>query len=161
MKVFRTSPCFYSFIGVYGQGGLACCGSWGCRESDTTERLNWTELIDYFDPELIFLLELTWLPGCPVSLGHPVLSWVGFPGIQSRTLQHHFLHWIDESAARGMKHALQEEWGQQRSLSSGVLLGLGYHVSIRTNSVKRVKWIRKRETHIIYEHIYVGSRKII
>ena len=25
------------------QGGLACCGSWGCKESDTTERLNWTE----------------------------------------------------------------------------------------------------------------------
>ena len=27
-----------------GQGGLACCGSWVCRESDTTEQLNWTEL---------------------------------------------------------------------------------------------------------------------
>ena len=27
-----------------GQGGLACCGSWGRKESDTTERLNWTEL---------------------------------------------------------------------------------------------------------------------
>ena len=27
-----------------GQGGLACCNSWGHRESDTTERLNWTEL---------------------------------------------------------------------------------------------------------------------
>ena len=26
-----------------GQGGLACCNSWGCKESDTTERLNWTE----------------------------------------------------------------------------------------------------------------------
>ena len=26
-----------------GQGGLACCGSWGCKESDTTEWLNWTE----------------------------------------------------------------------------------------------------------------------
>ena len=26
------------------QGGLACCNSWGSRESDTTERLNWTEL---------------------------------------------------------------------------------------------------------------------
>ena len=25
------------------QGGLACCSSWGCKESDTTERLNWTE----------------------------------------------------------------------------------------------------------------------
>ena len=23
-----------------GQGGLACCGSWGCKESDTTERLS-------------------------------------------------------------------------------------------------------------------------
>ena len=26
-----------------GQGGLACCGSWGHKESDTTEQLNWTE----------------------------------------------------------------------------------------------------------------------
>ena len=29
---------------VDGQGGLACCDSWGCKESDTTEWLNWTEL---------------------------------------------------------------------------------------------------------------------
>ena len=27
-----------------GQGGLACCDSWGRKESDMTERLNWTEL---------------------------------------------------------------------------------------------------------------------
>ena len=27
-----------------GQGGLACCDSWGCKESDTTEQLSWTEL---------------------------------------------------------------------------------------------------------------------
>ena len=27
-----------------GQGGLACCDSWCLKESDTTERLNWTEL---------------------------------------------------------------------------------------------------------------------
>ena len=26
-----------------GQGGLACCDSWGCKESDMTERLSWTE----------------------------------------------------------------------------------------------------------------------
>ena len=26
-----------------GQGGLACCNSWGRKESDTTKRLNWTE----------------------------------------------------------------------------------------------------------------------
>jgi len=28
-----------------GQGGLACCDSWGHKESDTTEQLNWTELM--------------------------------------------------------------------------------------------------------------------
>ena len=28
-----------------GQGGLACCNSWGHKELDTTEQLNWTELI--------------------------------------------------------------------------------------------------------------------
>ena len=27
-----------------GQGGLACCNSWGRKESATTEWLNWTEL---------------------------------------------------------------------------------------------------------------------
>ena len=27
------------------QGGLVCCDSWGCKESDTTEWLNWTEPI--------------------------------------------------------------------------------------------------------------------
>ena len=36
---------FESAPGVGGrQGGLACCSPWGCKESDTTERLNWTEL---------------------------------------------------------------------------------------------------------------------
>ena len=28
-----------------GQRGLACCDSWGHKESDTTEQLNWTELL--------------------------------------------------------------------------------------------------------------------
>ena len=31
--------------GSYGQGALACCDSWGRKESDTTEQLNWTELM--------------------------------------------------------------------------------------------------------------------
>ena len=30
---------------VDGQRGLACCDSWGGKESDTTERLNLTELL--------------------------------------------------------------------------------------------------------------------
>ena len=41
-----------------GQGGLACCDSWGRKESDTTEQLNWTELkcIDSHFPLVIFML---------------------------------------------------------------------------------------------------------
>ena len=27
-----------------GQGGLACCSPWGCKESDTSQWLNWTGL---------------------------------------------------------------------------------------------------------------------
>ena len=32
-----------------GQGSLACCSPWGCKESDTTEWLNWT------DPTILLL----------------------------------------------------------------------------------------------------------
>ena len=37
-----------------GQGGLACCDSWGHKESDTTERLIWSNLMLY---EIKFLLQ--------------------------------------------------------------------------------------------------------
>ena len=36
-----------------GQGGMACCGSWSHEESDTTERLNWTELITYVSRSIV------------------------------------------------------------------------------------------------------------
>ena len=30
-----------------GQGSLACCSPWGCKELDTTQRLNNNEQADY------------------------------------------------------------------------------------------------------------------
>ena len=36
-----------------GQGSLVCCDSWGHKESDTTERLNWTD-------DTLFLLFLSY-----------------------------------------------------------------------------------------------------
>ena len=30
-----------------GQGGLAYCSSWSCKESDTTKQLNWTDKLHY------------------------------------------------------------------------------------------------------------------
>ena len=39
-----------------GQGGLVCCSSWGHKESDTTEQMNWTEWKICFHPSTIHLL---------------------------------------------------------------------------------------------------------
>ena len=41
-----------------GQGGLAYCDSWGHKESDMTERLNWTEMMGYPDKDWIGLIQL-------------------------------------------------------------------------------------------------------
>ena len=69
-----------------GQGGLACCGSWGRKESDTTEWLNWTELkwthaecILFFKKKSLVLFfsimfEMHWY-WCSSSI-----SWFSFPG---------------------------------------------------------------------------------
>ena len=34
-----------------GQGSLACCSPWGCKESDRTEWLNWTDVHIYMQSE--------------------------------------------------------------------------------------------------------------
>ena len=31
-----------------GQGGLECCDSWGRKELDMTERLNWTAVLEVY-----------------------------------------------------------------------------------------------------------------
>ena len=38
-----------------GQGSLACCSPWGGKESDTTERLNWTELNHHLSLQWVFI----------------------------------------------------------------------------------------------------------
>ena len=44
------------------QGGLACCDSWDCKESDMTKRLNWTELNDFLS-----WLTLKWILKFPLT----------------------------------------------------------------------------------------------
>ena len=44
------------------QGGLACWDLWGLKESDTTERLNWTELMQLCkEKNVIFSESRKWL----------------------------------------------------------------------------------------------------
>ena len=56
-----------------GQGGLVCCGSWGHKESDMTEWLNWTELPQLQPLNSIFLEEVKATSGshmvCDYSFG--------------------------------------------------------------------------------------------
>ena len=62
-----------------GQGGLACCDSWGCKESVTTERLIWSEL--FFEIHGV-AKSRTWLSDwsdliwmCPVKFSSPQHFW--------------------------------------------------------------------------------------
>ena len=47
-----------------GQGGLACCDSWGRKESDMTERLNWTSWTEHSCSDLKVLLPSKFLWVC-------------------------------------------------------------------------------------------------
>ena len=58
-----------------GQENLTCCSPWGCKESETTEQLNWTELI-WNIPPMAKLFELLTL--FDQSATFPELSWINF-----------------------------------------------------------------------------------
>ena len=50
-----------------GQGGLACCDSWGRRESDMTQRLNWT--VKYLISDWIFSVQCALCCSCLSHIG--------------------------------------------------------------------------------------------
>jgi len=64
-----------------GQGGLVCCDSWGCKESGTTEQLNWTELNTIWEFLLIsffpFLYSNVFLQTRMWVMRFPVLKKIG------------------------------------------------------------------------------------
>ena len=49
-----------------GQGGLACYSSWGHKESDTTERLNWTVLSAIHSNAFHSYWRITFLDNCQI-----------------------------------------------------------------------------------------------
>ena len=52
---------FEQFPGVGdGQGSLVCCSPWGCKELDTTEWLNWTELTFYVAHNISLFFFYNW-----------------------------------------------------------------------------------------------------
>ena len=78
-----------------GQEGLACCSSWGHKEFNTTERLNWTELSIFNMCVLVAQL-------CPTLCNLMVCSPSG--SSVHRILQARILEWIAISFSRGSSH---------------------------------------------------------
>ena len=75
---WMASPTQWTWVWVNsescdGQGGLVCCDSWGHKESNTTEWLNWIELSD------INIKHVQ-----PYLLGRP---YVGTPGIHEELIK--------------------------------------------------------------------------
>ena len=70
-----------------GQGGLVCCRSWDHKESDTTERLNWTEHVSVGQKEFLLLylssfslkIVLSRYLFSQMSNFHFILSWAILP----------------------------------------------------------------------------------
>jgi len=64
-----------------GQGGLVCCGSWGHKELDTTEWLNWTELNIFNEIELSLMqikyafTEYIWLGKNKMCMTKIIIYW--------------------------------------------------------------------------------------
>ena len=56
-----------------GQGGLVCCSSWGRKESDMTEQLNWTEALGVSDGQEGLACCSPW--GCKESDMTGQLNW--------------------------------------------------------------------------------------
>ena len=87
-----------------GYGGLACCSPWGCKESDTSEQLNWWSLwfpqssgrpiIKFCWPSRLDAQPLCWIP----RLGS--LTWGPEPSQQcSRSLVFLSSLWVTHPAS--------------------------------------------------------------
>ena len=58
---WMASPTRWTWVWVNsgvgdGQRSLVCCSPWGCRKSDRTEQLNWTELLPFVGHEACGIL---------------------------------------------------------------------------------------------------------
>ena len=89
-----------------GQGGLACCDSWGRKESDTTERLNWTELKSY---RAYTLKERKWSRSVVPTLWDSMDCSLPCSSIHG-IFQARVLEWVAISFSRGFSQPKDRTW---------------------------------------------------
>ena len=117
---------FESTLGVGdGQGGLACFSPWGCKESDTTEWLNWTE----------------WETG---KMREPCLSWASWGHLEGEVWGLVLPVWrkseVEDRQAQQWKHEVMQQGGKhtvEGSLTSPCVCptGLSYLHRFRTQPI--------------------------
>ena len=93
-----------------GQGGVACCDSWGRKESDTTERLNWTEHMKVWkwfsyefrgNSSMASSLHSLFLPGPSVVTGSNLCFWVL---LSKKYIRAHHIHSQSQCIGRDNYH---------------------------------------------------------
>ena len=121
-----------------GQGGLACCSSWGCKESDTTERLNWTEPAEnqYFSGtkllKVSILSELNVCQWCSYKI------WLSF-SLLTNELDNRFVF---------IQHLVTWPVDAFVFFSVGIFIGLDWYIDGYLNGCMIFLW-----THHIYQFL--------
>ena len=77
---------YWSGLPFPSPGGLACCDSWGRKESDTTERLIWSDLTDLSCSRVIF--QLFYTNYCPLCQPFPSCAVEPIAKIETLLLLH-------------------------------------------------------------------------
>ena len=78
-----------------GQGSLACCSPRGCKESDTTERLNWTEFLPtvYSEISIYRKVQITLMNGFTNNPRWALLWLLPRPRIRWKAVQQGRYNW--------------------------------------------------------------------
>ena len=79
-----------------GQGGLACCSPWGCKESDTTEGLNWIQ----FQMGQIYTADAWWI----------FINWIYFFVFKSDWISTRLL-WVVSAKEEKSQEPGKIDWG--------------------------------------------------
>ena len=92
-----ASPTWWTWVWAcsgswWWTGSLVCCSPWGCKESDMTEGLNWTDTsVDYLSNthtcvlscfSCVHLIATPWTVSCQAPLLCPPLGDLPDPGIE-------------------------------------------------------------------------------
>ena len=79
-----------------GHRGLMCCDPWGHKESDTTEQLNWIELIGWSFGNMFSQFLFAWTFSWKIFSGYKFLDWKLYLHIYAkpRTLTKSNLVWM-------------------------------------------------------------------